>query len=124
MKEAVEEPQADSSRPQTRPLNSKELKKDARLVALLENSVDAVANEDGWAALGSVGQHISNQSPSFDSRNYGYKKLSTLVKAMDMFDVEARNIDESGNKAIYIRKRQMKQPARRKRTVKTAAKKD
>jgi hypothetical protein len=43
---------------------------------------------------------------------------------MDMFDVEARNIDESGNKAIYIRKRQTKQPARRKRTVKTAAKKD
>jgi uncharacterized LabA/DUF88 family protein len=124
MKEATEEPQADSSRPQTRPLNSKELKKDARLVALLENSVDAVANEDGWAALGSVGQHISNQSPSFDSRNYGYKKLSTLVKAMDLFDVEARDIDESGNKAIYIRKRQTKQPARRKRTVKTTKKKD
>ncbi|HAA47788.1 MAG TPA: hypothetical protein DCE03_04785 [Synergistaceae bacterium] len=124
MKEAAEETPADTSKTPTRPLGTRELKKDSRLVALLENSVDAVANEEGWAALGSVGQHISNQSPSFDSRNYGYKKLSSLVKAMDMFDIEARNIDESGNKAIYIRKRQPKQDTRKKRSTKKSARKD
>lgn len=86
------------------PQGINELKGDAKLVNLLREAVDAVADDDGWAYLGSVGQQISNQSPSFDSRNYGYSKLGALVKAIDLFVVDARPIEGSPrNQAIYIK---------------------
>jgi uncharacterized LabA/DUF88 family protein len=65
------------------------LKQDARLVNLLRNSVEAAAGEDGWSMLGSVGKQIGNQA-SFDPRNYGYKKLSDLIEATQLFDIDRR----------------------------------
>ncbi|MDQ8205797.1 OST-HTH/LOTUS domain-containing protein, partial [Pelagicoccus sp. SDUM812003] len=47
----------------------------------------ATADEDGWARLGPVGQHIQNQG-SFDARNYGFSKLSDLFAAIDTFEVK------------------------------------
>lgn len=70
--------------------SAKELKGDARLVTLLRNAVQSAEGDDGWAHLGRVGQHISNQA-SFDSRNYGFKKLIDLFRAVDLFDIELRN---------------------------------
>lgn len=66
----------------------KQLKSDAKLIKLLRTAVEATANEDGWAKLGAVGSHISNQG-SFDSRNYGFGKLSDLFKAIDFFEVDS-----------------------------------
>jgi uncharacterized LabA/DUF88 family protein len=70
--------------------SGKELKSDSRLVTLLRNAVQSAEDEEGWAHLGRVGQHISNQA-SFDSRNYGYKKLIDLFRATDLFEIEIRN---------------------------------
>ncbi|MGK2914405.1 MAG: NYN domain-containing protein [Porticoccaceae bacterium] len=67
----------------------KELRCDAKLTSLLRNAVDACVREDGWSSLGLVGSHISNQA-SFDSRNYGYKKLGDLIEATGLFDFERR----------------------------------
>lgn len=63
------------------------LKEDSRLMAILRNAVEAVGDEEGWAPLGVVGSHISNQG-SFDQRNYGFRKLSDLFKAVDLFEVK------------------------------------
>ncbi|CAN5357781.1 NYN domain-containing protein [soil metagenome] len=65
------------------------LRRDARLVTLLRNAVDSAAGEDGWSALGSVGQQIGNQA-SFDPRNYGYRKLIDLIEATQLFDLDRR----------------------------------
>jgi len=65
------------------------LKQDARLVALLRNAVESAAGEDGWSALGAVGQQIGNQA-SFDPRNYGYRKLLDLIEATQLFDLDRR----------------------------------
>jgi uncharacterized LabA/DUF88 family protein len=70
-------------------LDTAALKQDARLVSLLRNSVEAVAGEDGWSTLGAVGTQIGNQA-SFDPRNYGYRKLSDLIEATQLFDIERR----------------------------------
>jgi len=70
-------------------LDTAALKQDARLVTLLRNAVESAAGEDGWSALGRVGQQIGNQA-SFDPRNYGYRKLSDLVEATQLFDFERR----------------------------------
>jgi uncharacterized LabA/DUF88 family protein len=66
---------------------SDHLKRDTKLMSLLRNAVEAVEGEDGWAALGRVGAHIQNQG-SFDSRNYGFAKLSGLFAAIDRFEMK------------------------------------
>jgi uncharacterized LabA/DUF88 family protein len=70
-------------------LDSAALKQDARLVTLLRNAVESAAGEDGWSALGAVGQQIGNQA-SFDPRNYGYRKLLDLIEATQLFDLDRR----------------------------------
>jgi uncharacterized protein (TIGR00288 family) len=63
-----------------------QLRGDAKLVALLRRAVESAADDSGWARIGTVGQRISNQS-SFDSRNYGYSRLSKLIEATELFEV-------------------------------------
>ncbi|GIL36608.1 NYN domain-containing protein [Phycicoccus sp. DTK01] len=63
-----------------------QLRGDNRLVALLRRAVESAADDSGWAKIGTVGQRISNQS-SFDSRNYGYAKLSKLIEASELFEI-------------------------------------
>lgn len=67
------------------PVPTAKLKMDTRLVKLLRGAVQSAANEDGWALLGTVGNHISNQA-SFDPRNYGYEKLGALFEATQLFE--------------------------------------
>lgn len=81
----------------------RELKQDSRLVSLLRNATEDSADETGWANLGTVGQNVANKLPEFDPRNYGYKKLGELVKAVDLFDIDERSSDNSAGKQIYIR---------------------
>ena len=76
------------------------LKQDARLVSLLRNAVESAAGEDGWSALGRVGQQIGNQA-SFDARNYGYRKLSDLIEATQLFDIDKRD------KHLYLRDKRL-----------------
>ncbi|RTR40282.1 NYN domain-containing protein [Shewanella canadensis] len=67
------------------PKFDKSLNKDNKLISLLRQAIEAVEEDDGWARLGPIGSHISNQA-SFDQRNYGFKKLSDLFAAIDLFE--------------------------------------
>jgi uncharacterized protein (TIGR00288 family) len=73
-----------------------ELRGDTELVKLLRTSVEQTSEDDGWAHLSKVGKYISNNS-SFSPINYGHKKLSDLIKASELFEVEMRNT------SIYIK---------------------
>ena len=59
-----------------------------KLQPLVIAAIDANARDDGWAALGGVGSHISKMDPAFDARNYGFKKLSELVRALKYLEVK------------------------------------
>ncbi len=85
----------------TRRRSSQELRQDSRLVRLLQSASQAVSDEDGWSTLGGIGNYIAKQAPEFDSRNYGYGKLSELVAATNLFEVETRN--GGNNKTIWVR---------------------
>jgi uncharacterized protein (TIGR00288 family) len=78
----------ETSPPNTTPARATraQLRSDRKLVALLRRAVEGAADDSGWARVGTVGNHISNQS-SFDPRNYGYAKLSKLLEATDLFDI-------------------------------------
>ena len=58
------------------------------LLAMLRTAIGAVSDEAGWANLGRVGSHIAKQSPEFDARNYGFARLSELVEASGIVDIE------------------------------------
>lgn len=60
----------------------------SELQPLMIAAVDAHLRDDGWAALSGVGGHISKMQPSFDARNYGFKKLSELVRNLSYLDVK------------------------------------
>ena len=66
---------------------SNELRGDTKLLKLLRDAISGTENEDGWAKLSIVGSHISNQA-SFDPRNYGYSRLSDLIEAIGLFELE------------------------------------
>jgi uncharacterized LabA/DUF88 family protein len=79
------------------------LKSDAELVSLLRNAVEASSDDEGWASLASVGHIITNQRPDFDSRNYGYGKLSDLITATTLFELEKRSPGDGKPGILYAR---------------------
>jgi len=79
------------------------LKGDTALVNLLRNAVEAASDEDGWAHLGSVGNIITKQRPDFDSRSYGYPKLSELTAATTLFELDRRSPGDGKPDVIYAR---------------------
>ncbi|AUM13101.1 NYN domain-containing protein [Ketobacter alkanivorans] len=68
-------------------IKPKNIKSDTKLIALLRRAIEVTEDDDGWADLGAIGSNISNKT-SFDCRNYGYKNLSSLFKAIDLFEVK------------------------------------
>lgn len=59
-----------------------------KLQPLLIAAIDVNARDDGWATLGGVGGHIGKTHPAFDPRNYGFKKLSELVKSLGYLEIK------------------------------------
>ena len=81
----------------------KEFKVDQKLLKLLRDAVDDQADESGWANLAKVGQKINNRSSEFDPRNYGFKKLGDLFRAITQFETEERMQDNGMGRMVNIR---------------------
>jgi uncharacterized protein (TIGR00288 family) len=88
--ERLGEPTAQAGEAAPRPSDPKQLRGDARLVRMLRSAVEAAEGDDGWAHLGQVGNQIGNQA-SFDPRNHGYRKLSDLIEATELFEIKRQN---------------------------------
>ncbi|MEA4846152.1 MAG: NYN domain-containing protein [Clostridiaceae bacterium] len=73
------------------------------IINLISDSVNDVADDNGWAFLADVGNLISKKQPDFDARNYGFPKLTPLVKSLKCFQIEERESSNSRIKHIYIR---------------------
>ena len=107
-----------------KPATAAQLKADSELVSLLRNAVEAASDDDGWAPLSAVGNIITNQRPDFDSRSYGYGKLSDLIMATALFEVERRSPGEGKQALMYARVKPRAAPARkttRARSARSAA---
>jgi uncharacterized LabA/DUF88 family protein len=97
-----------------KPATATQLKGDAALVSLLRNAVEAASDDDGWAPLSSVGTIITKQRPDFDSRSYGYGKLSDLIAATLLFEVDRRIPGEGKQALLYAREKPRAAPGRKK----------
>ena len=81
------------------PVNdAKNLKGNTKLIDTLRSAVKESAEEDGWARLGPVGSRITNAGP-FDHRTYGFKKLSDLFTAIDLFEVRK---EKNANQTVIL----------------------
>jgi hypothetical protein len=70
---------------------SSELDRDRAFLELVGGAVDDASDETGWAHLGAVGSILTKKEPDFDSRNYGYSKLSDLLDASKHFEVKRQD---------------------------------
>lgn len=74
-----------------------QLKGDTALMNLIRTAVTEHSDDDGWANLSGVGQYMGKVNSDFDPRNYGYTKLSEIIKAINLFETK------SENKSFYLR---------------------
>jgi uncharacterized LabA/DUF88 family protein/Fe-S-cluster formation regulator IscX/YfhJ len=71
---------------------------------LIASSITDLADENGWAYLGDVGNLILKKQPDFDPRNFGFTKLTPLIRSLD-FEIDERDSGLNNIKHIYIRNR-------------------
>jgi len=72
-------------------------------IRFIASTIQDVADDDGWAFLGDVGSLLQKKQPNFDSRNYGFQKLTPLIKSIKRFEVESRDSGKGRFKLVYVR---------------------
>jgi len=75
-------------------------------INLISATISDLSDEDGWAFLGDVGSLIQKKRPNFDSRNYGFEKLTPLIQSIDRFEIEQREKSKSRYKLIFVRNKE------------------
>lgn len=78
-------------------------------IQLIRTTIDDLSDEDGWAFLGDVGSLIQKKQPNFDARNYGFEKLTPLIKSTGKFEIDQRESTKSRHKLIYVRNKNNQQ---------------
>jgi len=73
-----------------------------KLKRAITSALDSCARDDGWAHLGTLGNYLVTSDPSFDSRNYGYKKLSELMRAQSYLELREES-GPNGAGVVYVR---------------------
>lgn len=84
------------NRPQVDKINPK-------LIRLIASTISDLADDDGWAFMGDVGNLLQKKQPNFDSRNYGFQKLTPLISSINKFEIEQRENQKGKYKLIYVR---------------------
>ena len=70
---------------------------------LIAQSVEDLADEDGYAYLGDVGTLLLKKQPDFDARNYGYSKLSKFIGSLGIFDIDERHNANYQGTQVFLR---------------------
>jgi uncharacterized LabA/DUF88 family protein len=106
----------DSSETATRKADAKSSidKITAKEIRLISSTIEDLTDDDGWAFLGDVGSLLQKKQPNFDSRNYGFQKLTPLISSINNFEIERREDSRGRKKLIYVKIREKKQRGRKK----------
>jgi hypothetical protein len=74
-----------------------------KVIKLISSTISDLADDDGWAFLGDVGSLLQKKQPNFDSRNYGFEKLTPLINSIGKFEIDQRDSYKGKFKLIYVR---------------------
>ena len=77
-----------------------------RQINLIASTIDDLADENGWAFLGDVGNLLLKKQPDFDPLNFGFQKLTPLIKSLSQFEIDIRGTDKGGIKLVYIKNKE------------------
>lgn len=75
----------------------------AKEIKLIATTITDLSDDEGWAFLGDVGSLLQKKQPNFDPRNYGFQKLTPLIKSTGKFEVEQRESQKGRNKLIFVK---------------------
>jgi uncharacterized LabA/DUF88 family protein len=75
------------------------------IITLIAASITDVADENGWAFLADVGNLIIKKQPDFDPRNFGFSKLTSLIRTQKQFEIDERDSTNNRVKHIYVKNR-------------------
>ena len=100
IKKVVEKDVAKTAEKTTqKPLN----KIDEDSIQLIESTIEDIADDDGWAFLGDVGNLVVRKKPEFDSRNYGFAKLTPMLKSLtDILELSVIVLQMSVNQYVLL----------------------
>ncbi|HWP98670.1 MAG TPA: NYN domain-containing protein [Syntrophomonadaceae bacterium] len=73
------------------------------LIESIKVIVTETSDEDGWAFLGSVGKKLNKRYPDFDTRNYGYSKLTPFISSLKQFEIQSRKTSNPHITHKYIK---------------------
>lgn len=108
-KKAAEPVPAPAPEPEPQPTPAPAQKKVPKeVVHLIADAMDMIADEDGYVFMGELGNLLIRQQPDFDPRNYGFSKLTQLIKSIDRFEVDVRQTSNPHSKHIYLRDKKRK----------------
>ena len=74
---------------------------------IIAATINDLGDENGWAFLGDVGNLVLKKQPNFDSRNYGFLKLTPLIKSLPQFEIDKRETEKGGTKLIFVRNKEL-----------------
>lgn len=73
------------------------------LKKMVVKSINDLTDEDGWVFLSTLGNHIIKKQPSFDPRNYGFKKLVDIIRSIPEIEIEERQSGKNNIAHLYVR---------------------
>ncbi len=77
---------------------------DKKLISLIKSTINDIADDTDWAFLARVGGLLNKKKPDFDPRNYGFLKLTPMIKSLDsVFEIEERSVENKSIKHVYVR---------------------
>lgn len=78
----------------------------AELIELLNQSIDVLADDNGWTFLGDLGNLLLKKQPDFDSRCFGYQKLTLLIEAFeDLYELDKRTMENALGLQIFVKRK-------------------
>lgn len=104
--EDIKQGEPESKKNIRRKLQSGEPKLNKATLKLISGTINDVADESGWAYLADVGSLIMKKQPDFDPRNFGFSKLTPLIRSIPSIEIDERDTSHRAIKHIYIRNKQ------------------
>jgi hypothetical protein len=84
-------------------------------IKLIATTITDLSDDEGWAFLGDVGSLLQKKRPNFDPRNYGFQKLTPLIKSIGKFEIEYRENQKSKNTLIFVKNKENRTTPNRKK---------
>lgn len=77
-----------------------------KLVDAIKTIITEISDEDGWAFLGKLGDTLNKRYPDFDTRNYGFSKLTPFLSSLKQFEIRSTKTSNPSISLKYIRNKE------------------